>query len=562
MLQKLGLGRKDKTHRTSDPKVPELPELPPEPFHSERRYSTQELLCVFEYAQDIDFSGIKAFKEEESSDAQRDLFINIILMNLPSNAPDATGATMDISEVNVDSDAHARVSLNLPAKSIPYIITTIIKRGMINWDFFDKKDDIARNLLENFKSDFIAALEKVNSKNKKLTIGFTQLDRFTSTLLSPLSQNNNPKLMHTTAMILINFITALTTHGYTEEAKVLHTFLALCKKIILQAAPTAEEYERNVRLLALPLLRALRVTSEVDVSLTPLMTCLLNLTLEHPLFNEAYDIDTYLMIYRIHDQATQLGIDISTNPSLFERGANLPINQDIVKDYRTLVEALAAGKHDKDHCQQLLLAFFRKIIARYCQFNKGTKAQDIHNFLYMLLKAYEGGKHHSQEQKLYAKLLRMFLHIPTATPELDHLFDSQAIRLILAATHEHDFSHPFDIANYDLTLADARHYCQQLQSRFQDAQTELHELHDQISSLQGLLNGREEDCSRLASELAKMRLAEEYSPQGSPQSSPPSSPPKERMKTRRHPTKKESHPPILPHTKSESDIKRPNRRLT
>jgi len=562
MLQKFGLHRKDKSQQTSDPKIPELP---PEPFHLERSYSTEELLCIFDYASSINYSGIKVFKEQGSSEQERDLFINLILMNLPSNSPQATGPTVDISEVNVDFDSKARISLNIKAESIPYIVTTIIKRSMINWDFFGQRNEIAQNLLDAFKSDFFDTVEEVNNKNQNKSAKFSALDRFTSKLLSPLSEYKNPELMFATEMLLIAFITDLTAHGYTEQAKVLHTFLTLCKQIISQAHPNTLEHEKTVRLLALPVIRALRLTSDVDFTLTPFVTCMLNLTLGHRLFNEPYDIEIYLMLYRLFDKSKQLGIFIATSPSLIERGTGLPINKDIDTDYQTLVDTLANSKH-KTESRKAVTAFFRTIISRHCQFARGTKAQDIHNFLYILVTTAKENEHNPHQYTLLAKILRMFLQIPSSTPEQDNLFDTQIIRLIFATKHEHEFMVPFNIADYELSLRDARRYCQQLQSRLQDAQTELHDVHEQILILQGLLRGKEDDYARLTAELTELKLTDKQaSPKSSPQHSPSSSPPKERITRRHGPNKKDSQPtstvPSIHHTKSESEIRRP-RKLT
>lgn len=565
MLQKFGLHRKEKSQRTSDHKnyeLSELPELPPEPFHLERSYSTQELLAIFDYAATIDFSGIKVFKEQGSSDEERDLFVNIILMNLQSNSPQATGPTIDISEVKVDSHSKARISLNINAESIPYIVATLIKRSMINWDFFDQPHEYAQNLHDAFKSDFFYTVEEVNRKNPNKSVKFSEMDRFTSKLLSPLSEAKNPELMFATEMLLVTYITDLTAFGYTEQAKVLHTFLALCKRIISQAHPDTSEHERIVRLLALPVIRAFRLTSDVDFTFTPFMTCMLNLTLGHRLFNEAYDIEIYTMLYCLFDKSKQLGIFIATNPSVIERSIHSLFNKNIDTDYRALVETLTNSKHKTDS-RKALITFFRNIISRHCQLDRGNKARDIHNYLYILVKTANEKEHNPSEQQLLAKILRMFLQIPSCTLEQDELFDTQVIRLLFTAKHEHEFMVPFNVAAYELSPEDTKKYCLQLQSRLQEAQSELFHAHSQLLELQSQLERSEHEVNRLAAELAQLKLkrSPQNSPQPSPSSSPPSSPPKERMARRHGPNKKDSQPtstaPSIHHTKSESEIRRP-----
>ncbi len=524
--------------------APGIPERLTEPAYVDRPYTSEELICIFEYALEIDFSNIQALRIENATEEEKEFFIELILYKISKESPEVN-QTVDSSRFNVDADSQARISLNISAESIPYVLCSIVKRGMMNWNFLNVGDNQLRQIHREFKFDFQEAFDAACEKIKDKNLPYREFATAVNRMLSPLSEHRNPQLMYATEMMLISFITNLTVKGYLQEAKVLHTFLILSKRIISQAQADESNREKTVLMLSMPVLSGLRLWPETDRRANPFMTSMLNLALSHPIFNETYDPHVYLTYEQICLKLTEVDFNINTNPSLFERGADLPINADIIADYNKALELLTLNR-DKLERQKVVLKFFKDAIARHVKFN-GPKAEDVHNTIYAFGRVFVDDKAKGEplRRRLYQKVLRQLIQVPSTNTKLDMLFDYVLLSSFIDCHPESAFNAPFNIEVYELSPTEVNHYCRQIQVKFHEANIEMTQLRAENNELKDLNKGYADDRKRIEAENAKLKdkvyqleslepTTPSHSPHSSKESSPPTTPPKERKVLSHH----------------------------
>ncbi|MBI2790853.1 MAG: hypothetical protein HYX61_02745 [Gammaproteobacteria bacterium] len=520
--------------KNSKPKQdPDIPEPIVEPSYVKRSYSSQELICIFEYALQKDFSNIQAFRINEASIEEMDFFIELINYEISDKSAQPEEHAADISRFNVDAHEKARVSLNFSSENIPYILCSFIKFGMMNWDFLHHADESLQAIHTKFKTDFLTKFDEIRERISR-SLDYTAFSKEVMKILTSHSEHRNPQLIYAIEKIFIDFIADMTAHGYRQEAKVLHTFLMLSKKIISQAHVDEANQVKTLLMLALPVLKGLDLWPETDRQANPFITCMMNLVLTHPVFNEVYDDKVYLLYSRCNEKSKELGVKVETNPSLFERGAQLPINADIVGNYQKTLGLISQHKEESFR-QTVVLQFFKDIITRHAKFNP-PKAEAIHNFIYLLGEVYKEDeeKDNHNRIKLYAKVLRQVLQIPFSKhAKLENIFDFIIMRSFIDGQPKQDFNIPYNVMHYELSNEEVNRHCEVLQNNNREANIKISQLQAEIDELKTSVKGYEDDCKRLESDLAKMkdkvtRLTLENKERTSSPSTPPSTPPKDR----------------------------------
>jgi hypothetical protein len=153
--------------------------------------------------------------------------------------------------------------------------------------------------------------------------------------------------------------------------------------------------------------------------------------------------------------------------------------------------------------------------------------------------------------KLYAKVLRQFLQIPSENTKLENIFEFYIMRSFIDGQPKQDFNMPYNIMHYELSKEEVNRHCEDLQNNNREANIKISQLQAEIDELKASVKGYEDDRKRLESDLAKMkdkvtRLTLENKERTSPPSTPPSTPPKERKiisTSSRTKRKEDSHSP-------------------
>lgn len=475
-----------------------------EPDYLLRKYSSEELLLIFEYAMRSDFSKIEVFRKDESDEQDPEILLKDIL-------------TLSTKDPKIGQD----VSIN----NIPYALAILIKRGMMNWDLIDTQDAILKCILSDLKKDFDLLFKKClkRAEQKKLPI---------NKLFSQENIHENLAVAYDLQMWLIAFISNLSADGYILQAKAIHEFMRVVKYATISKRHFGDYLKDTLRLIAPVILQALGLGVVANKEANILVTSLLSMSISNPIFDEPYDAQLYLLYYRLNEQSKTLKVGISLG--LFvsvER--QLTLHEEVTSSYKSILNTYFSSKTRKQAAVQMaeskslmpvsvddkttqgglaVFHFFSDMIKRCCQFESVIKAQEMHNFIFLLRSVYQSEENKAEIGNLYVKALRNFLLLPTLDTKADALFDNMVLEYLIkdanGIIHELYNDHPFDqtfsLEKYAISYSDTQDYRLKLESENEKLQREMQLLRLEVLQLRLNSVGQVDDKTRLEQDVQKL----------------------------------------------------------
>lgn len=542
------------------------------PLYSSKRYTTDELNHILKLAEKVRFTHPDEFRAVGSSYSENDTFLKALLLDLEQAGNVYYEAPFEKSELE-----NVRVSQSIPAQSIPYAMATLIKRAFMQWDLLDQPN----HFLEEVHVEFTKRLndayfDLLDLLNKQEVSDSQKIDAL-SHILCAKREFQNPTLVYAAQTLFISFITALTKEKYTEEAKAIHQFIRVCKRMLeIQTDP--EERSKVARLIVPVLCDGLHLekasivpehvleTSQSGKIFRIYLAFVFNLMVRHPVFDEDYDKDTYSLYVRLDEKCQQMKIGVESNPALAARDLPDFFVAELNGQYTDLITSFYPS--EENQAQKAVYFFFVNKIARVLSFDNKQKAADMHHVIFLLRVLYQEDTAALNDTSAYAKIMRQIFQLPSIDPVKDAWFDKIMVPSLLK--RKQIFNNPFSAELYKVSFEDQQRYCQQLTEAYQAQAAQNSQLKAQLHEDKLKLESQTEEINRLHHKLEvaqqKLRdlLIDEYSesssPQGSPVATPSSSPPTGRFHIHRRPrTSDEKSPPQerkLKHTLSASVLQR------
>lgn len=512
---------------TSEP-IPELP------YYVTKRYTTDELNYILEYAKRVfpdykstssdesseDESSVDSayfdyaqmLRVEESTTQEKDRLIQALLVKMSQEAKGFYDFDFNVEDLHLNP----RVSQNIDEQHIPYAMATLVKRGFMNWDFLDKYNTYLDRVHQTFEDRFSTVFNSL----PQLTQPQVQL----GSIFNPFNEFRNPVLVYAAQMLLVAFITDLTANRYTDEAKVLHQFILICKRI-LRSSQSESSQPLLSRMIAPVLLEGLhlKAVSKDEGMLDLFLSSVLYLTMRHPLFDEDYSPEIYLLYSRLSEKCEALGIGVRINPMLAARDVKSDLRDKLERDYKFVTNLYP----DKGKMAlRGILNFYVNTITTEYEFERDDKAIQTHNLLYIVGMLCEEDKLIPHRAQQYAKMLRQIFQLPSVSPEIDAWFDDITIRLIQQGEVSMHFKTPFEHQKYPLNGIQSVRFSRKLQESLNESRQTNIALHKEVHKLESLLEDAAAQRERLEEKLKlvqrKLVDLSIEDKQPSPSSSPPS----------------------------------------
>ncbi|MBS0287325.1 MAG: hypothetical protein JSR17_08520 [Proteobacteria bacterium] len=484
-----------------------------EPLYLQHSYTTDELIFILKYAHHYHFPPMDAFRVSESSDDENDKLLAAMLDKILQD-------TSDESSEN-PADRH-RISLSIKPKQMPYALAALIKTAIRKWVFTGEKDANLSKIINKFNQQLQEAYWQAHAIiAEKYYLGKRTFQNNVPQLLSSLNSFTNPAFFHKIENLIINLIMELTAQGYSKQAKAIHLFFMVCKKIIAtcyadsNGLDRSEDREKVAPMLALPLIEGLKITldkpaaldetselistldsestqeaqaaaqtdSEItsepeepitdDVNPEPKATQDTHATTSSAdliaftacLFNIAvrhplFDAPYNKKIYSIYHRLNQL----CEKSGLFENHA-MPdlLNRDLKAPLKEELFNKLEDICDKlwnqaeKHQAKATHRFFIKWIKKHYELQTQQSGKDIHNVIYLLGELYDKDET-PEKNEHYAKVLRQLLQLPSQGEERDILFDKLVARVVFNGEYSQRFKKPFDEADYKMTPVEPETY--------------------------------------------------------------------------------------------------------
>lgn len=502
------------------------PEAMEKSWYYSRNYTTDDLFCLFEAAKLIDFTALPVFKyNEQVSDHEKNFMLTSLLIKRylknHKQPSDPTLETIIHDEEQKQFYMDSRISISIDKANIPFAIADLIKRGFSNWDPFHND---ANEVLTGAHGNLKVKLEILqNFITTHLMPSFNKDDM--TFLLSSAHEFKHPELFHDIETTLQEFIRDLTVGGNFEKAKVIHDYIAVCKKILYQISSDQSEREKMARVLSSSLVDGLKLGFERTPFNGMFIGAVLSLAMRSSLFDSEYDPDVYTIMYKLNQACADYpmsagvlglrGIPVLTIPHHFS-----PLRKNHVDYYKQITAQFFEAQPEDviTHRNNVVTNYFVNLVCTHCQVDELEKAANIHNVIYFLGKLYrEDEKIGLSKDLKYAKVLRNLLHIPSVNEKVDSLFDEIVSGALLNSSHfKHHFSEKHYLKNITRTMNTV--FYQHLQDHLNVAIQEVTDMRNKLAEMEEVValktnaNKYLEDkvtVKKYEAKLAKLKLKEQ-----------------------------------------------------
>ena len=443
-------------HNTSPPRERKKsqPEAMEKSWYYSRYYSTDDLFCLFEAARTVNFTALPVLKyNKEVSDAEKNFLLTSLLIkryhttNVRPN--DLTLETIIHDETQHQFYKDTRISVNIDKANVPFAIADLVKRGFSNWDLFH---DDTSPALTGAHGNLKAKLEMLISYiTTQLNPSLNKDD--ISLLSSGAYEFRNPELFHDIETALIDFIAEMTVGGNIEKAKVVHEYIALCKKMLYQMSQDQTEREKMARVLSTSIIDGLQLGLERSVFTGIFVGAALNLSIRSSLFDSEYDPDVYMILQSLKQACADVpmaagalgtrGIPSLTIPHHFN-----PLRRNHENYYKQIIELFFENTDERQKSlrNNAVLNYFVNVVTTHCQVDELEKAAHIHNVICLLGKLYREDAHSPTRNNQYGKVLRNLLSIPSENAKVDNIFDEAVAPALFETMNQ--FRHLFAEKHY------------------------------------------------------------------------------------------------------------------
>lgn len=443
-------------------------------------------------------------------------------------------ADYEASFVEEDDDTTPFLSDNTFSWTMPEQRYLRLAEAFSQWDFFCKPYIRHSNMHKQFVRQVKGAFEDLLESLNKL--GLSQEDKIKKIgeILSPSAEYRRPSLLYDTQMLLISFITNLTSESHFEEAKALHRIMSLFKKISHKQR-NADEQKGLSEFIARACYRGLQLEeakiakghllqrSQQELFFHIFFTATINLAIRHPVFDQEYAVDIYDIYERMNKRFDKLGFGIAVNPALAANDLPNFFLKALKAKYADLGKRYSQTEGKEG--PKAVYAFFLRKIASVAAFDKTPdKAQAMHNFIHVLKQLYAEDHSEPKNTLLYLKALRQFLQIPNHDKDFDTWFDECIISTIFERKNR--FDTPFEQSAYSVSTEEQQEYCKLLTQAYEEQVEENVRITDKYSREIILLKTRNNELEHLNATLEQFKnlSLQDKEQSSSKETTPPSSP--------------------------------------
>ncbi len=456
-------------HSTEAGLIDDLPDLPAQPFYSTKRYTTDELLYILNQATKVTFTHSDEFRTIGSSPQETDTYLKTALVNLQRHAQEEGGIFYDASFEDKKDFEDIRLSKSIAPESIPFATATLVKQAFMHWDFIDQPNKILRGVHDLFVRRVEGAMLDLLDELEGLNLDETQKIHKTHEILNERAEFLKPNLVYAAQMLFISYITDLAENKYKEEAKAIHQFFRVCKKII--AIMHDSEERKRAALMVSPVLFVGLHLDKSFLAAGPVkqkyfnayLAIIFNLAMRHPVFDEDYDPATYKLYGLLNQKCQEKDLGVSVNPAFAPRDIPDFFFESLKRQYADIAKTHFPELGKETH-KAVFHFFIGKITSVATLESAQQRAQDMHNVIYLLKLVYQQDAAKDSNEAVYAKLLRQLLQVPSQSAEVDAWFDTVMISCLLKRNRS--FKEPFAIGAYKVSPEAQLQYCTQLTQEY------------------------------------------------------------------------------------------------
>lgn len=286
-------------------------------WYKNRTYETIELNYILRRALRVDLTHYPLFRVDETTDEARDTLLTTILtegysssQRTPTVKDFYSGkdkALLQLFSKNVeyvDATLRPRVSTSIESSEIPDAIMALIKWGIRNWDFAQTlESEPGAQSFEHMANLYTFMLKLFSQNIESSKESFREA---ASRHISMDQAHRTPNIIQLFSHSMTEIICKWVEQGFVEQARVLHNWLSLTRRAIINHKTQKDSFEQTASMLAGIFINSLGLKHKLldnenfdelkEASLYTFTTQVIALCLQNSLFDDDFDEDFYRIL--------------------------------------------------------------------------------------------------------------------------------------------------------------------------------------------------------------------------------------------------------------------------